>query len=88
MTLPALVFGFVVSTLYGVVFHFWKGGGLGRLLLYIILSWAGFLLGHLVGSGVSLVFIDVGPLHLGWASLGSFAVLGVGYWLSLIQVQR
>jgi hypothetical protein len=88
MTLPALVFGFVVSTFYGIVFHLWKNGGLGRLLLYVILSWIGFLLGHLVGVGVSLAFIDVGPLHLGWASLGSFVVIGVGYWLSLIQVQR
>jgi hypothetical protein len=54
MTLPALVFGFVVSTFYGIVFHLWKNGGLGRLLLYVILSWIGFLLGHLVGVGVSL----------------------------------
>ena len=56
MTLPALLFGLVVSTLYGAAFHLWQGGGAGRLALYIILSWIGFWIGHLAGSLFRLDF--------------------------------
>jgi hypothetical protein len=88
MTVPALVFGIFISTFYGVVFHLWKDGGLGRLILYVVLSWIGFMVGHLAGGRLGWTFVDVGPLHLGWATLGSLVFLGVGHWLSLIQVER
>jgi len=35
MTLPALLFGLVLASVYGTAFHFWKGGSLGKLLLYL-----------------------------------------------------
>jgi hypothetical protein len=38
MTVPAVVFGFFVATLYGAFFHLWKYGGLLRLLLYLSLG--------------------------------------------------
>ena len=46
MTFPAIIFGIVLSTAYGTAFHFWKGGSLNKLFLYIILSWLGFWIGH------------------------------------------
>ena len=88
MTLPAFLFGFFVSTFYGTIFHLWKNGGLGRLLLYILLSWIGFGIGQIIAGRLGWNFIDVGPLHLGFATAGSLALLGVGYWLSLIQVEK
>jgi hypothetical protein len=86
MTIPAFLFGLVVSTLYGAAFHLWRGGSFGRMVLYIGLSWAGFWLGHLIGVWQGIDWFQSGPLRLGSASIGSFVVLGVGYWLSLIQV--
>jgi hypothetical protein len=88
MTFPALVMGFLISTLYGSVFHLWRGGSGGRLLLYIVLGWAGFWLGHSIANAVQWTFASVGPLRLGMATLGSIATLGIGYWLSLVEIEN
>jgi hypothetical protein len=88
MTLPALIFGLLISTLIGSAFHLWRGGGLGRLILYILLSWFGFWAGHLLGDQVGWTFWSIGPLRLGMACLGSLICLGFGYWLSLVKVEK
>lgn len=85
MTIPSILIGFVISSLYGVAFHLWRGGGLGRLILYIILAWIGFWIGHFLGNYLGLSFASLGPLHLGTATLGSALTLGFGYWLSLVE---
>jgi hypothetical protein len=85
MTLPALLFGFLVATLLGAAFHLWRGGSLGRLLLYLIFAWAGFWIGHFVGDHYGLKFASVGPLRLGAAVIFSIVTLFGGYWLSLIN---
>jgi hypothetical protein len=85
MTLPAVLFGFLVSTLMGAAFHLWKDGGLGRLLLYLILAWAGFWIGHFLGDSAGLIFGSIGPLRFGMAFLIALLSIGVGYWLSLIN---
>jgi hypothetical protein len=85
MTLPALLLGFLVSTLIGAVFHIWKNGGFGRLLLYLLLAWAGFWAGHLLAIYQDWTFVSIGPLRLGAAVLLSAVTLYAGYWLSLIN---
>lgn len=85
MTIPALLFGFLVSTFMGAAFHIWKDGGPGRLLLYLILAWIGFWVGHYLGNRLGLTFGSIGPLHLGAAVLVSAVTIFVGYWLSLIN---
>lgn len=85
MTIPALLFGFLVSTFMGAAFHIWKGGGPGRLLLYVILAWVGFWIGHFLGNHFSLTFGSIGPLRLGAAVLVAAVTIYVGYWLSLIS---
>ncbi|MCL4560438.1 MAG: hypothetical protein M1281_07485 [Chloroflexi bacterium] len=88
MTLPAFLFGFLASTLYGAAFHLWRGGSLPRLALYLALSWVGFGLGHFLGERLSWTFFNIGPLNLGMATLGSLVFLAAGYWLSLVQVEK
>jgi hypothetical protein len=85
MTLPSIILGFFISSLYGAIFHLWRGGDGGKLFLYLIFSWIGFWLGQIVGDRLSLTFASLGPLHLGVATLGSIIILGIGYWLSLIE---
>ncbi len=85
MTLPALLFGFLVSTFMGAAFHLWKGGGLGRLLLYLILAWVGFWAGQLLGDRFGWSFASLGPLRLGVGLVVSALTLYGGYWLSLIS---
>jgi len=84
MTFPALLFAFLLSSFYGAVFHFYRGGGFGRLIYYLVLSYAGFSTGHFIASQMGWVFLSVGSLHLGLATLGSFLFLIAGYWLSLV----
>jgi hypothetical protein len=83
MTLPAFIFGLIVSTLYGAAFHLWKNGGFLKLLLFLSLALIGFWTGHLVGRILNITFVNIGPLNFGTATLGSVILLIAGYWLTL-----
>jgi uncharacterized membrane protein YeaQ/YmgE (transglycosylase-associated protein family) len=85
MNLPAILFGLILSTLYGAIFHLWRDGGLGHLLYYVILSWVGFWSGHFLAGYLGWTFISIGSLHVGLATLGSLIFLLIGYWLSLVR---
>jgi len=85
MTIPSILIGIIISSLYGAAFHLWRGGGFGRLILYIILAWIGFWIGHFIGYGLGWSFFSLGPLRLGTATLGAALTLGIGYWLSLVD---
>jgi len=85
MSIATILLGFVISTLFGAIFHRWRGGNAGRLLFYLVLSWAGFWAGHFLGVLLGLEFDRLGQLHIAFSILGSLLFLGVGYWLSLID---
>ncbi len=87
MTSPAFLLGLMLSTLYGTLFHFWRGGGVGRLIFYIILSWVGFWSGNYIANSLQSTFIKIGTLQAGSASIGAFLCLLIGYWLSLIRIE-
>jgi len=82
MTTPALVFGFLLATLYGSLFHFWKGGSLSRLLADIVMAWLGFWGGHALAISEEWHWGMVGVLHVGAATLGSLALLSLGHILA------
>lgn len=88
MTLATLIFGLLCAILIGVLFHLWADGGLGRLVLYLGLSIAGFAAGQLLGDAWGMIFLSVGSLNLGIAAIGSLLFLGLGHWLSLVRVER
>ncbi len=88
MTLPSLAIGVLVGLLIGALFHVLLDGGGGRLILYLILGLGGFFVGHFAGSLLNWTLIPVGPLDLGMAIIGSLLFLGMGHWLSLIEIQR
>jgi hypothetical protein len=71
--------------MFGAGFHLWKGGGLTRLALYLVLSEVGFWCGHAVSLAIGWDFWKLGPLHLGFAFIGTVLFLVIGYWLSLIR---
>ena len=83
MTLPSILIGTLIASLYGTLFHLWRGGSLARLLTYIILSWIGFWVGNIAGNSWNWSFFSLGPLQLGTATLSSFIFLWLGDWLSL-----
>jgi len=88
MTIPSLLFAFLIALLYGALYHLIRGGSFWRLLLYLALSAVGFFAGHFIGLWRNWVFAMLGQLNLGPASIGSVAFLVIGDWLSRIEVKR
>ena len=86
MTIPSLLFALLIASLYGVLYHLIRGGGLGRLLLFLVFGWAGFALGHLLGIWRGWVLIPLGELNLGLSTLGSLFLLALGDWISSLEL--
>ncbi len=86
MTLPSYVLGTIYALLIGSLFHVWRGGGAGRLLLYLVLSLAGGAAGQWLGLWQGWSVLPVGPLDLGLITAGSLLFLLIGYWLSLVEI--
>ncbi len=82
MTFPAMIFSIAIAALLGSLLHLWRGGNLFRLVLYLVLSIVGFLGGHFLAQALSIGFIQLGTINLGFGILGSIVFLGLGYWLS------
>ena len=87
MTLPALFYGFLISSIYGTAFHAWRGNGGLRLLFYILLSWAGFWIGHFLAEYLGWTFASIGPLHAGLGTVLSVLFLVAGNWLSKVKTE-
>lgn len=85
MTAPAFIYSFLLATFLGSAFHLLKGGGGGRLVMLLILSWVGFILGHLLGSAWEINFLMIGPVSGGFGALGSILFLVVGNWFSRLD---
>jgi hypothetical protein len=88
MTFPAIIVSFFIATMLGSLLHLWRGGSLYRFVLYLVLSWIGFFGGHFIAEVLSIHFIDVGTIHLGLGLVGSLVLLGLGYWLSLVDIEK
>ncbi len=88
MTLPTLLFAFLIALFYGAAYHLIRGGGFWRLLFYLGLSVLGFAVGYLIGIWRGWMFIPLGSLNLGMSSLGSIFILVIGDWLSRIEARR
>ena len=86
MTIPTLVFALLIASLYGALYHLIRGGGPGRLFLYLLFSWVGFALGHLVGIWQAWLLLPMGQLNLGMSTLGSLLLLVGGDWVSRIRI--
>jgi len=81
MQIQTVIFGVLLSSLFGALFHVWKGGKLWRLLVFLVLAWAGFWGGHFLGERVGIDFLKVGLLNTGFAIILSLFTLFAGYWL-------
>ena len=87
MTLPSYGLGVLYALLIGSLFQVMVGGGAGRLLFYLLLSLIGGAAGQLLGQWMNWTLFPVGPLNLGLVTIGSLVFLGVGHWLSLVEIR-
>lgn len=88
MNFASILFGWILATLLGALFHLWRDGGFWKLVLYIALSWVGFLIGHLIATSTGFTLMQVGQVHLGGGVLGSVLFLFVGHWLAGTQTTQ
>lgn len=82
MNLGSLLLGALLSTLYGALFHLLRGGGLGRLILYLLLGWTGFWAGQFLAAHYQWDVASLGQLHVGVATISSLLFLVAGAWLT------
>ena len=80
-TAAALVLGFLLATAYGAGFHLLIGGPAKHIIIYILASWLGFIVGHVIGDILNIEILKLGALHLLTASLGSWLFLILSWWL-------
>ena len=86
MTIAAVILGLAIAILLAALLHFWRGGDLGKLFFYLIVSVIGFWLGHFLDEFLFKThIIPLGPLNLGFALLVDILFLGAAYWLGLVR---
>ncbi len=72
---PIIVFAFIIATMFGLAFHVVMGGDARRMVLFIVTSWLGFLLGQFVGNHIEIALLKIGVVHLLPASVGALGML-------------
>jgi uncharacterized membrane protein YeaQ/YmgE (transglycosylase-associated protein family) len=77
MPAPAVIFGFLLATLFGASFHFLLGGDARRLALFLLAGWIGFALGQIAGDLFQIDFASVGILNFCPATSGAYIALAV-----------
>ena len=85
MPLPTFLLALLISSLLGVLFHLWRGGGPWRILFYLILAWMGFFSGHFLAEWRAWVLYPIGALNAGMAGLGALLFLFTGDWLGRLD---
>ena len=80
---PALLLSVLIASIYGALFHLWRGRTFRELPLYLIASGLGFALGQLAGNLFGLDIFAIGPIHIIEASLGSWVMLFIAKWLKV-----
>jgi hypothetical protein len=87
MTLPAIVYGFLIASAVGLAFHLVRGGTLGRLGMYLVSGWISFAVGQIVGEWIGLHLWRFGPLNLFAALVGTLLGLFTAAFLAGPQGQ-
>ena len=81
MTIPSLLFALLIALLLGALYHLIRNGGASHLVIYLMMSLLGFVVGHLVGSWRGWVLFPAGSLNLGMEIAGAILFLALADWL-------
>ncbi len=75
MSLPSLLFSFLLASLYGVAFYLFFGRGWLALGAYWLAALVGFAIGQFVSRTLALSLFPVGPVNVIEASVMSLVLL-------------
>ncbi len=64
MSIPALLFSFLLASVYGLAFYILFGRGWLMLGLYWAVAVAGFFVGQLVSRLIGLILIPIGSVNV------------------------
>lgn len=79
---PTVVFGFILATLLGAVFHLVFGGDARRLAIFLLAGWAGFGIGHVAGVLFEINLLNIGTLRVVAATAGALIALATSLLLT------
>lgn len=85
MDYPTLIFGFLIATALGALYHLLRGGRAGRLLIFLLAGWLGFAAGQWFGVKFGITVFKLGGLYLAPALSAGVLFLLLSDWLSLIE---
>jgi len=88
MTIPTLLLALLIAILFGALYHFVRGGGGWRLLLYFGVSILGFAAGQWISAWRGWTLYKFGSLDIGLGLIGSLLFLMLGEWLSRIETKQ
>jgi hypothetical protein len=88
MTILTVLLGSILAAMYGALYHLVRGGSLGRLFLYLVVSGVAFWFGHLVANILGFTFLSIGPVRVGLATLFALAGLVAAEWLSAVDSRQ
>jgi hypothetical protein len=72
---PSSVLGFLLASVYGLVFYLFFGHGWRRLAFYWVIGVVGFFLGQGLANLVGLAIFNIGEMNLVEGTLGSWLCL-------------
>jgi hypothetical protein len=81
MTLPAFLFGSLISIFIGSIFHLIVGGNFRKLVLFLFFAWFGFWLGYYLSNRIAFSIWQLGLFDMGFCVLGSVLTLLFIYWI-------
>jgi len=77
-----------MAALLGALYHFIRGGSIGRLVLYLLAAVFAFWLGHTIADILSFRFLSIGPIRAGAAVLTTILGLIVTEFLSEVEPEE
>lgn len=86
--IPGITIILLFALLIGFIFHFWKGGGILRLVFILIFSVVGFGIGQWVGFSLDSNILKIGWVYLGFGVLGSIVFSLLAIWLTNIRLEK
>lgn len=80
---PSIILSLVLASLYAAIFVFFWAKRSRRAMLYWVVAWAGFGLGQLVATAMSLRIWSIGQVEVMLGTIACWIAMSIAKWLKL-----